>query len=85
MVKFQKMNSVDIARNRLIDKLLGISNKSYLDALYKIVEQSPVISDKVQLSESQREMLQMSEEDYKAGRFITHEQLEKEDTEWLGK
>ncbi len=79
------MNSVDIARNRLIDKLLLISSKSYLDALYKIIEQDSVISEKVQLSESQIEMLRMSEEDYKAGRFITHEQLEKEDIEWLEK
>ena len=79
------MNAVDIARNRLIDKLLLISSKSYLDALYKIIEQDSVISEKVQLSESQMEMLRMSEEDYKAGRFITHEQLEKEDIEWLEK
>jgi hypothetical protein len=79
------MNAVDIARNRLIDKLLLISSKSYLDALYKIIEQDSVISEKVQLSESQIEMLRMSEEDYKAGRFITHEQLEKEDIEWLEK
>jgi hypothetical protein len=79
------MNAVDIARNRLIDKLLLISSKSYLDALYKIIEQDSVISEKVQLSESQMEMLRMSEEDYKAGRFITNEQLEKEDIEWLEK
>ncbi len=79
------MNSVDIARNRLIDKLLLISSKSYLDALYKIIEQGAIASDKVELGESQIEMLRMSEEDYKAGRFITHEQLEKEDIEWLGK
>ena len=85
MIKFQIMNSVDIARNRLIDKLLMISSKSYLDALYKIIEQGAIASDKVELGESQIEMLRMSEEDYKAGRFITHEQLEKEDIEWLGK
>ena len=44
-----------------------------------------MVSDKVELGESQIEMLRMSEEDYKAGRFITHEQLEKEDIEWLEK
>ena len=85
MLKFQIMNSVDIARNRLIDKLLLISSKSYLDALYKIIEQGAIASDKVELGESQIEMLRMSEEDYKAGRFITHEQLEKEEIEWLEK
>jgi predicted transcriptional regulator len=79
------MNSVDIVRNRIIDKLLMISNESYLDALCKIVEQSPSIASQVSLSASQIEMLKMSEADYEAGRFITHEQLEKEDTAWLAK
>lgn len=79
------MNSVDIARNKLIDKLLTISNISYFEALYKIIDQSVVTSNNVTLSESQLKMLQMSEDDYKEGRFISHEQLEKEDSEWLEK
>ena len=79
------MNSINLVRNQIIDKLLLISNKTYLDALNKIVDQSPEIVDKVQLSASQIEMLKMSNEDYEAGRYITHEQLEKEDSEWLGK
>lgn len=79
------MNSINLVRNQIIDKLFLISNKKYLDALHLIVEQSPEIVEKVQLTDSQIVMLKMSNEDYKAGRYITHEQLEKEDAEWLGK
>jgi hypothetical protein len=79
------MNSINLVRNQIIDKLFLISNKKYLDDLHLIVEQSPEIVEKVQLTDSQIVMFKKSNEDYKAGRYITHEQLEKEDSEWLGK
>ncbi len=77
------MSTIDITRNKIIDKLLAISNKRYLDAILQIVDSSPSIVEKVELNPSQIEMLRMSEEDYKYGRVISQEQLDKEDKEWL--
>ena len=77
------MSTIDITRNKIIDKLLVISNKRYLDAILQIVDNSPNVSEKVELHPSQIEMLRMSEEDYENGRVMTQEQLDKEDEEWL--
>ena len=77
------MSTIDITRNKIIDKLLVISNKRFLDAILQIVDSSPNVSEKVELHPSQIEMLRMSEEDYKNGRVMTQEQLDKEDKEWL--
>ena len=77
------MSTIDITRNKIIDKLLAISNKRFLDAILQIVDSSPSIVEKVELNPSQIEMLRMSEEDYKYGRVISQEQLDKEDKEWL--
>ena len=77
------MSTIDITRNKIIDKLLVISNKRYLDAILQIVYNSPNVSEKVELHPSQIEMLRMSEEDYENGRVMTQEQLDKEDKEWL--
>lgn len=79
------MASIDHIRNSIIDRLLAISNKEYLVALYKLVENSPVIDEKVKLSEEQKIMLQMSEEDINEGRLIPQDQLDKADIEWLRK
>ena len=77
------MSTIDITRNKIIDKLLVISNKRYLDAILQIVDNSPSVSEKVELHPSQIEMLRMSEEDYENGRVMTQEQLDKEDKQWL--
>ena len=42
--------TADTIRNNIIDKLLTISNKDYLSALYKLVEKSSVDNDLVKLS-----------------------------------
>jgi len=77
------MNRIDALRNGIIEKLLSITNKEYLTALYRIVENSDVDSGKVKLTEEQIVMLKMSENDIKAGKVISQEQLDKEDLRWL--
>lgn len=77
------MNGVDKIRNNLIDKLLTISNKEYLSALYDLVNQSAVQDDIVQLSEAQILMLNMSDEDIEHGRVVSQDDLDKMDLEWL--
>ena len=77
------MAQIDIIRNGLIDKLLAISDKNYLTALLKLVESSAISEDKIKLSEEQKLMLEMSENDIKTGRVISQEDLDKSDLEWL--
>jgi hypothetical protein len=77
------MATVDTLRNDLIDKLLSISNKDYLQALNKLVENSSSAQEKVQLTEEQILMLQLSDDDIKAGRLTSQQDLDKSDLEWL--
>ncbi|MGZ5242627.1 MAG: hypothetical protein ACXWEY_07870 [Bacteroidia bacterium] len=77
------MSTVDNLRNSIIDKLLTISNKDYLSALYQLVEKSTVDKDVVTLTDEQKLMLQMSDDDIKNGRLISQKELDKQDKEWL--
>lgn len=77
------MATVDTLRNDLIDKLLSISNKDYLQALNKLVENSSTEQDKVQLTEEQIVMLQLSDHDIKQGRLVSQQKADKDDLEWL--
>lgn len=77
------MPNADAIRNGIIDKLLTISNKDYLTALYKLVESSSVDKGKVKLTEEQTLMLKLSDKDIKNGKIITQSQLDKEDLKWL--
>jgi hypothetical protein len=77
------MNRADILRNNIIDKLLTISNKDYLLALYQLVESSAVDNDIVKLSDEQILMLKLSDKDIEAGRLISQEELDKSDMQWL--
>jgi len=77
------MNGADNIRNNIIDKLLTISNKDYLSALYQLVSKSSVNDEAIQLSEAQILMLNMSEDDINNDRIISQEELDKIDLEWL--
>jgi hypothetical protein len=75
--------TADNIRNNIIDKLLTISNKDYLSALYKLVEKSSFDDDFVKLSEEQKLMLRLSDKDIENGHLITQEELDKRDLAWL--
>ena len=77
------MATVDNLRNSIIDKLLTISNKDYLAALYKLVEKSSVDKDTVNLTEEQILMLKLSDNDIKTGKLISQSKLDKDDLQWL--
>ncbi len=77
------MNQTDIIRNNIIDKLIAISNRDYLNAIYKIVDNSSVVTDKISLSPEQRVMLQLSENDIKENRIISEAEMNKSDLKWL--
>lgn len=77
------MAAVDHLRNNIIDKLLTITNKDYLSALYKLVEKSSVDHDKVKLTKEQIKMLKLSDADIKNGRLLSQEEVDKDDLKWL--
>ena len=77
------MKQVDILRDSIIDKLLTISNKDYLAALYQLINKSSVENDTVELTEEQLVMLQLSEQDILNGNLISQTELDKSDLKWL--
>ncbi len=77
------MTTVDKIRNELIDKILTIRNKEFLEALDKIISSSSSETEIVQLSDEQKQMLQMSEEDIANGRLISQDEMDKRNLEWL--
>ena len=77
------MNQTDSIRNSIIDKLITISNRDYLKAIYKIVDNSSLIAEKVHLSAEQKIMLQLSEDDLLNNRVISEIDMNKNDMKWL--
>jgi len=77
------MATVDKIRSQLIDKILAIKNKDFLEALDKLVASSSSPSDLVELTAEQKEMLEMSDDDIESGRLISQEAMNKRNLEWL--
>lgn len=77
------MATVDKIRNGLIEKILSIKNKEFLEALDKLITSSASELDMVELTDEQKEMLKMSENDVKAGKLISQEAMDKRNLEWL--
>lgn len=77
------MATVDNIRNGLIDKILSIKDREFLEALDKLISSSASESDVVNLTAEQKKLLQMSEEDIKNGRLISQEEMDKRNLEWL--
>lgn len=77
------MASVEQIRTGLIDKILSIRNKDFLEALDKLIVSSNSDSEMVELTAEQIVMLEMSEEDIKNGKLISQEAMKKRNLEWL--
>ena len=77
------MATVDNIRNGLIDKILSIKNKEFLQALDNLITSSSSSSELVQLTNEQKVMLEMSEEDIKNGKLISQDAMNKRNLEWL--
>ena len=82
--KFRMMENLDVLRSRLVQKIFLTKNIDLLDALDKIFSSTENDSElKFKLSETQKEMLLMAEDDIKYGRTVTDEELRKLDEEWM--
>lgn len=77
------MAAIDEIRNELIEKIKSVKNKELLEALDTIVSASAYETDIVKLTAAQKAMLEMSEEDIRAGNVISQEEMVKKNLEWL--
>ena len=77
------MSTLEI-KLEIFDKLKEVEDISLLKKIQKLLKSIPNETSYI-LSEAETEMLEMSEDDIKAGRVISQEQLDKEDLEWLSK
>ena len=77
------MSSTNKIRSELIDKILSIKNRDFLEALDQLVSTSSSESEIVELSNEQKTMLEMSEKDIKNGQLISQEAMDRRNSEWL--
>ncbi|MFN2261331.1 MAG: hypothetical protein ABR595_04640 [Psychroflexus sp.] len=77
------MATVDNIRNELIDKILTIKNKEFLMVLDEFISSSTSESDVLELTNEQKMMLEMSENDIKNGKLTSQEAMNKRNLEWL--
>ncbi len=77
------MASTTDIRNRIIDQLLTIKDADYLRALSDMIRSSHVQEEVVQLTEEQKIMLVLSEDDIKAGRTVDQHILNERELQWL--
>lgn len=77
------MATVDNIRNGVINKILSIKNRDFLEALDKLIASSTPASSIVELTDEQKLMLEMSEQDIKDQKLISQEAMDKRNLEWL--
>jgi len=77
------MATVEKIRTGLIDKILSIKNKDFLEALDKLISSSKSELEIVELTNEQKAMLEMSENDIKTGKLISQDAMNKRNLEWL--
>ena len=77
------MAQIDNLRNGIIEKILAISNKDYLKALYQLVDNSKLENKNVSLTDEQVLMLKLSDKDINNGRLISQNELDNQDLKWL--
>ena len=77
------MASTDKLRSGLIEKILTIDNREFLEALDQVVTSGPSSSAIVALTNEQKAMLEMSESDIKNGQLISQEAMDRKNLEWL--
>jgi hypothetical protein len=77
------MTSATDIRNQVIDQLMAIKDEGYLRALSDMINSSHVQEEVVPLTEEQKIMLVMSEEDIKAERTIDQHTLNERELQWL--
>ncbi|MGM0744142.1 MAG: hypothetical protein ACQETF_02485 [Bacteroidota bacterium] len=77
------MSSEKEIKHRLIDKILSSKNETLLARIDQLLESSTSEEDEVTLTEEQKRMLKMSDQDIEEGELISQRELNRDDIEWL--
>ena len=79
------MASTSDIKKRVIDRIMAINDPDYLEALDKMIETSNIDRSKIPLTDEQKIMLAMSDEDIESGRVIDQASLTDQELQWLSK
>ncbi|MDP9954775.1 hypothetical protein J2X97_000412 [Epilithonimonas hungarica] len=79
------MENIETLRSKLVERIFSTKNVNFLQAIENLFlsVQPEGESDKYILSETQKEMILIAEDDIKYGRTISDEELRKLDEEWM--
>ena len=77
------MAAIENAQNKLIKKILSIRDKNLLMALDQLISQGALTSNIMELTEEQKTMLKMSDDNIEKGEMISQDAMIKRNLEWL--
>ncbi|WP_374364895.1 hypothetical protein [Cloacibacterium sp.] len=77
------MENIETLRASLVQKIFSTENIILLEAINKIFSSTETEDKKYKLSENQKKLLQLAEEDIEYGRLVSDEELRKMDEEWM--
>ena len=77
------MENLETLRASLVQKIFSTDNLNLLEAINQIFSSTEVEEKEYKLSENQKKLLQLAEEDIEYGRLVSDEELRKMDEEWM--
>ncbi len=77
------MDTKEIIKRRVIKGIEGVDNIELLLALEALLQATHATKSENTLTQSQKTMLKMAEDDIKNGRVISQEELTKQELAWL--
>lgn len=77
------MENIETLRASLVQKIFSTENIILLEAINKIFSSTETEDKKYKLSENQKKLLQLAEEDIEYGKLVSDEELRKMDEEWM--
>lgn len=77
------MKTIEIVKNRLIDRIMVSNNEELLNAIESIFRSSQVEEEELILNSAQLEMLYMSDTDIENGDIISEADLRIADSSWM--
>lgn len=77
------MNSTDFLRSQVISKLLAVRDEKFLVALGELLDNNSIANDVMKLTDSQVQVLNLSDLDIEYNLIMSQEQLDEEDLHWL--
>ena len=77
------MENLETLRASLVQKIFSTDNLNLLEAINQIFSSTEVEEKEYKLSENQKKLLMLAEDDIKYGILVSDEELRKMDEEWM--